>query len=181
MGDHPDPRFTSADAKTVKEKAKQVIGQFGFIAADLEDLQQEVAMHVFQHTHRHDPTRGSREAFVGTTAKNKLLHMAEAKTAKKRDDRSNIEYGDAPDSALIDGSLHSSQLDLHLEMRSLADSLPPEQRAVYDLMLQGYVEADIQKYLRIGRQRVRNLIRRVEARIREANLGRYVASQPEED
>jgi DNA-directed RNA polymerase specialized sigma24 family protein len=174
VGKDPDPRFTPADAAIVKSKARGVLGRFGFRVSDLEDLEQELATQVFQKTCLHDPERGSREAFVGAVAANKLLNLVQIRTARKRGDRRNFAYADAPDPALIDGTVTQTQIDLQLEMREMATSLPPDVREVYELMLQGYGEVDIQKHLHLSRQRVRTFMGKVEARLRETNLGIYV-------
>jgi len=163
-----------ADAAIIRSKAMGILGRFGFRLSDREDLVQDLATHVFQKTSLHDPGRGSREAFVGAIAGNKLLNIVEARLAQKRDDRRNIEYDDAPDRALIDGSLTQTQIDLQLEMQEMAKSFPPDLREVYELMLLGYREAEIQKHLHLSRQRVRTLVQKVEARIREEELGDYV-------
>ena len=174
MGKFTDPRFTPADAMIIKNKARGILGHFGFRFSDLEDLEQDLATHVFQKTCLHNPNRGSRDAFVGAIAGNKLLNIVEARTAKKRDDRRNIEYAEAPARALIDGTLSQTQIDLQLEMQAMATSLPSEVREVFDLMLLGYGETDIQKLLHLSRQRARTLMRKVAQHIRESNLGDYV-------
>jgi DNA-directed RNA polymerase specialized sigma24 family protein len=148
---------------------------------EAEDVAQDLATHVFQQTHRARSGKEKRAHFVAKVVKNKALNLIEAQRAKKRDDRRNIDYEDAPDGALIDGSRNEAQVDLQLEMRELAKSLPLDQREVYSLMVQGYGEADIHKHLQISRQRARTLMKKVENGIREAKLGRYVGGQPEDD
>lgn len=173
-----DERYQPADDEIVKRKAAKFARRNRSARLDAEEVSQELATHVFQNTHRHDHARGSREKFVSKVVKNKLLNLIEARTAKKRDDRRNIEYDQSPEGSLIDGSATAAQIDLQLELQVLAASMPAEMCQVYELMLQQFGEADIREHLRIGRQRVRTLMRKVEDRIREANLGRYVGAQP---
>jgi hypothetical protein len=173
VGKDPDPRFTPADAEIVKNKARGVLGRFGFRLSDREDLEQDLATHVFQKTALHDPNRGSKKAFVGAIAENKLLNLIQIRTAKKRDDRQNIEYAEGPARTLIDGAVNQGQIDLQIEMREMARSMPRDVREVYELMLLGYREAELQSQLHFSRQRVRTLIKKVEASIRESNLRIY--------
>jgi DNA-directed RNA polymerase specialized sigma24 family protein len=173
-----DGRYLPADHEIVKRKASK-FARSNHVDAD--DIAQDLAAHIFQQSPRYDPNRGSREQFVTKVTTNKLLNIVEARNAKKRDDRRNLEYDDAPDRALIDGTMNESQVDLQVEMRAMAESLAPELRQIYDLMLQGYREADIQKHLHLGRQRVRTLMQKVTDAIRNANLNRYIGGQPEDD
>lgn len=175
-----DERYLPADHEIVKRKAAK-LARSSRPRMEAEDVAQDLAAHVFQQTHRVRASKGNRAHFVAKVVKNKALHLIEARRAKKRDDQRNIEYGDAPERALIDGTLNEAQIDLQLEMQALAQTLPPDLREVYELMVQGYGEADIQKHLHIGRQRVRTLIKKVEDRIREAKLGRYVGGQPDDE
>lgn len=170
-----DERYLPADDEIVKRKAA-IFARTPRM--EPEDLAQDLASHLFQQTHH---VRGNRAGFVARVVENKAMNLIEARRAKKRDDRRNIKYEDAPERALIDGTLNEAQIDLQLEMQALADALPPDLREVYELMVQGYLEADIQKHLHIGRQRVRTLMKKVEDRIREAKLGRYVGGQPDDE
>jgi len=112
-----DERFTSADAEIVKKKARRMVGRSGYRDCDIADIEQEVATQVVQQLHRHRPERGSREGFVGKVAKNTLLNLIDKRSAKKRDDRRNIEYDDGPEGTLIDGTTTPEQIDLELDLK----------------------------------------------------------------
>jgi len=161
-----DERYQPADHEIIRRKAAK-FARSNRRPVDVDDIVQDLSLHVFQQTHRHDPARGTRAVFVDKVAKNKLLHLVEASQAKRRDDRRNVKYDDAPAHMLVGRYLTISQTSVTLDMRDLAAALPPDLRQVYDLQLQQFSEAEIQKHLHLSRQRVRTLARKVEDHIRE--------------
>jgi len=165
-----DERYQPADAEVIKRKARRLAGHYGYRVSDIADIEQEVATQVVQQLHRHDPSRGSREGFVGKVAKNTLLNLIDKRSAKKRDDRRNIEYDDGPEGTLIDGTTTPEQIDLELDLKDVMQRMPPDLRQVLELRMAGHSDAEMEDLLELTRARVRALIQRMEVFLREAGL-----------
>lgn len=163
-----DERYQPADAEIVKKKAARMAKRRGF---DVEDLAQELAMHVYQQTPKHDPARGRRDKFVGKVAKNRLLNLIESRRAQKRDDRRNIEYEDGPEGALIDGEVSQDQIDLSLDMQAAVARMPPDVRAAFEFRMAGHSETELQKLMGRTRAQIRTLLQRLERILKDAGLG----------
>lgn len=169
MGNHADPRFTEEDAEIIKRKAKRLAGHYGYRSSDVEDIEQDLAMHVFQQTHRHQPERGSREKFVSKVAKNKLLNLIEQRTAKKRDRRRDVRMDEVGEGALLDGENTPEQIDVGIDVRTVIALLPEDLRQVA-LLRQRHSEKELEGLLKLTRAQVRGRLQRLERIFREAGL-----------
>ena len=127
-------------------------------------------MQVFQQIHCQRPERGSRAGFVGKVAKNALLNLIEKRSAKKRDDRRNIEYDDGPEGTLADGASTQEQIDLELDLKDVVKRMSPDLQQVYELRLAGHSEAEMEDLLNLTRAGVRALIQRMEQHMKESGL-----------
>jgi RNA polymerase sigma factor (sigma-70 family) len=169
VGNHADPRFNEADAAIIKRKAKRLAGHYGYRISDVEDIEQDLAMHVFQQTHRHEPGRGSREKFVSKVAKNKLLNLIEKHTAKKRDRRRDVPADDVGEGALLDGGIAPDRIDLVIDVREAIARLPEDLRQVA-VLRQQHSEKELEGLLNLTRAQVRGRLQRLERLLREAGL-----------
>lgn len=157
-----DERYQPADAEIVKRKARQISGPRGYRDCELADIEQELAMQVFQHVHRQRPDRGSRAGFVGKVAKNALLNLIERRSAKKRDDRRNIEYDDGPEGTLLDGETTPEHIDHELDLEEVKRRMPPDLRQVLEMRMAGHSDKELESQLGLSRGKVRTLIQRLE-------------------
>lgn len=171
-----DERYQPADAEIVKKKARQMWGPRGYLDYEIADIEQELAMQVFQRIDRQRPDRGPRAGFVAKVAKNALLNLIERRSAKKRDDRRNIEYGDGPEGTLIDGEMTAQQIDLELDLEDMKNRMPPDLRQVLELRMAGHSDRELEDRLGLTRGRVRTLSRRLQQFGTEAGL-----DTPDED
>jgi DNA-directed RNA polymerase specialized sigma24 family protein len=169
VGNHADARFTEADADIIKRKAKRMAGHYGYRTTDVEDIEQDLATHVFQQTHRHQPERGSREKFVSKVAKNKLLHLIEQRTAQKRDNRRDVRMDDVGEGVLLDGGNAPDRIDVGIDVREVIAQLPDDLRQVA-LLRQRYSEKELEGLLKLTRAQVRGRLQRLERIFREAGL-----------
>ena len=157
-----DERFTPADAQIIKRKAKRMAGHYGYRTSDVDDIEQDLAMQVFQQTHRHQPDLGSREKFVGKVAKNSLINLIEAKTAKKRDRRRDINVDDAPSDVLLDGHDTPERLDMRLDVRAAIARMPADLREIALLRME-LNEREVEAKLGLTRAQVRTRMQRLAA------------------
>lgn len=169
MGNHEDPRFTEADAAIIKRKAKRLQGHYGYRVSDVEDIEQDLATHVFQQSYRYEPARGSREKFISAVAKHKILHLIEKRTAKKRDRRRDVSADDLGEAALLDGKNTTDQIDRVIDMRDAIACLPEELRQVA-LLRSEHSEREIEGLLGLTRGQVRGRLQRLEHILREAGF-----------
>lgn len=169
MGAKPDPRFTESDAEIIQRKAERLVGHYGYRPSDVEDIQQDLAMHVFPRTHLHRPERGSREAFVSQIVKNRILHLIEARTALKRDNRHNVSIDKAGEGTLLDGTNTAEQVDVVIDVREAIERLPEELKQVA-ILRQQYSESELEGLLGLTRGQVRSRIQRLQRIFRDAHL-----------
>lgn len=164
-----DDRYTPADAEIIKRKARKMIGNFGYSRSDADDIEQELAMHAFRQTGKHDPARGTREKFVEKMARNKILNLIEAKTAAKRDDRRNISIDDASDYAVLDGHVAPEVIDVRLDVGAIINSMPAELRQIAMLRMD-MNERDIERELGLTRAQVRTRMQHIAAYFSNTSL-----------
>lgn len=76
MGDTPSNEDFDDYALTyIKLKVRQLIKRCGFDASDREDMEQELALHLFEHLQEHDPERGTVKTFIACVVENKARTM----------------------------------------------------------------------------------------------------------
>lgn len=169
MGEHADPRLTESDAEIIKRKARALVGYYGFRTGDVEDLCQELAMHVVTRAHLYRPERGSRAQFVNTLAKNKLLEIIRSRTAQKRDKRRDLSMDDPGAASPFDRSTSPGRIDLQLDVRWALDRMPEDLRKVAMLRLQ-HSERALERLLGLTRAQVRTRLGQIRRFLREAGL-----------
>ncbi len=59
----------------VRHKAEQLVGHYGFTESDVEDIEQELIIHLLLRLRSYDPSRGARTTFVESVVKNKLRNI----------------------------------------------------------------------------------------------------------
>ena len=170
MDKYTDPRFTESDAAIIRRIARRMYGHYGYGLSDVEDIEQELALHISQVSHRYDPTRSPRRRFVSKAAKNKLLNLIERRIAQKRNESRNVAYDDSTPAVLNDGSATQAQIVLHLDMKAGAERLPHDVRQALDLLLAGHSERDLERLMGLTRGQVRTLIKRMACILRKAGL-----------
>ena len=169
MTDLWDERYTPSDAAIIKHKARSLIGHYGYRRGDEKDIQQELAMHVFQKTHRHDGRKASRGTFVAHIADNKVRNMIEYRTAKKRNARRNVPLKDMGDGVLLDGSISTVRLIRQLAVREAVARMPNDLQQVA-ILLGTYSPAEVQRMLHLPRGQVRSRMQRIGAILDAAEL-----------
>lgn len=76
MGDTPCyESFDDYAITSIKLKVRQLIKRCGFDASDREDMEQELALHLFQHLQKYDPERGTMKTFIICVVENKARIM----------------------------------------------------------------------------------------------------------
>jgi len=133
--------------KIIKRKAKQLAGHSGFNESDRQDIEQELALHVWRRLPMEDPSRASRHTFVARVIENYAKNLIASRKAASRDYRSNAfsldeeveqENGTrVPRGDLVDqedyivktGRAHRDP-DLAVDLQEVLDRLPAEHRDI---------------------------------------------------
>lgn len=158
-----DNRFTDADAALIRRKATRLVGQYGYRRQDVPDLEQELALHVVLRSSQYDPARGSRDAFVTTVAKHKLLNLIAARMAAKRGGR-NFRLG------AVNEPRAEHDVALTLDVRDVLARLPEDVRRVVELRPAGHTVAEAGRRLGLSRYRVRQSLEQARLALERANL-----------
>jgi DNA-directed RNA polymerase specialized sigma24 family protein len=160
-------RYMPTDDRIVRGKARTLIGHYGYRSSDLDDLRGELAAHVVEQAHRHDPARGTRNQFVTAIITNKVCNMIAHRTAQKRNDRFTMSYDSLGDGVLADSGESFSRVDDILDVAAIRAALPAELREVAELWPE-FRPHEIEQKLGLSRAAVRWRIQRVIAFFREA-------------
>lgn len=169
MDNQTDPRFTKTDAQIIQRKVRRLVGHYGFRKSDVDDLAQDLAMHVVQQSHCYRPELGKREAFIETVTKNKILHLIESRTASKRDNRRDLPIETVGEFCLLDCHASQERIDLQIDVRNAIARMPDDLRQFASLRQQ-YGEREIEKILGLTRGQVRTRVQRLERFLLEAGL-----------
>jgi hypothetical protein len=164
-----DPRFTEADADIIKRKAKRLVGHYGYRTSDVEDIEQDLAMHVFPRTRLHQPEKGSREGFIGTIATNKLRNVIELRTAQKRNRQHDVRIDDLGEGVVNDGTVSQEHLDRQIDVREALRRMPKDLQEIALLRME-HSEKDLEDLLHLTRAQVRVRLDKVEKFLQDAGL-----------
>ncbi|MCE5322411.1 hypothetical protein LLG46_03730 [bacterium] len=76
MGDTPNyVDYDDYAITTIKLKVRQLIKKCGFDTSDRDDLEQEIALHLFEHLQEHNSERGTVKTFIACVVENKARTM----------------------------------------------------------------------------------------------------------
>lgn len=187
-------RYPGIDPKVVaciRHHARRAYGSIP--AMEIEDIEQELMLHVHRRLPRFDPGRGSLRTFVDRIARNCIANLVQAARAQKRAPELDIISLDAiawshdgDDRRCRDGQpvaldphhhAHLSLealLNLRIDLRRAHDQLPPSLRAPL-LGLFGSTVADAARRSGSSRARVYDHIAAIRERFRLVGFHHYQA------
>ncbi len=196
MGDTPSyENFDDYAITCIKLKVRQLIKRCGFDASDREDLEQELALHLFERIREHDPERGTVKTFIVCIVENKARTMIRVRNRRAEsiaaspfslneeipeEDGSGVmqrmEAIDREDYLLGAGMLSRPTLEL-LEMRidveRVIDTLPPPLREICERLKTQNV-TQISAGTGASRQQVYDAIRKLRGIFDETGLKDYL-------
>ena len=79
--------ITADDLVSIRVAAQGLVGRYGYTRSDLEDIVQDLALHVLERLGEYDPGRGAWSTFLKRVVRNKIGHLIEHRTFQKRDYR----------------------------------------------------------------------------------------------
>ncbi len=81
-------KFTELDERSCKQleyKAKSLVGHYGFTKSDIEDIKQELYLHLYQQLPKYDPARSSKATFVDRVLGNAVRDLIRRRKSECRD------------------------------------------------------------------------------------------------
>ena len=172
----------------IKFKALELLRRPEFHGVELEEVQQELALHVAQKAHLFDPKRGYAESFITVVVDTAAAIMCRSRSRLKRG--AGLQPQSLEGSALLNEGEETSLLDLLVEddlhrhhggrgsadpceRVDLADALehlPPLLRRVAQLFMNDGCEASIARDMGMSRRQVRKAIDELRGHFRQSDL-----------
>ena len=180
-------------SQLIRKVALRMVGKTRLRAEDLPDLQQDLWLHLLEHMHQYDPSRGHARAFITKVVKNKAATILTARLAAKRGGGSGCvslseefededgEVSERQDIISVDdflrltrGTIRSEQarLELAMDVRKIIGQLPPHQRVIC-LLLIDQDQCAVANVMGLPRSTLRDSIRRLRRIAKEAGLEDY--------
>ncbi len=79
--------LTAKDLLAMRFAARGLVGRHGYTRSDVEDIVQDLALHVLERMGKYDPGRGAWSTFLTRLIRNKIVHLIEYRMYQKRDYR----------------------------------------------------------------------------------------------
>lgn len=182
-------QIESFATKIIRQKARQLIGKYGFSRSDREDLEQDLWLDLIRRWEKHGENVKDPKAFVVTIVDRQIATLIEQRQSKKHSDedlRSLHTLVPDEDGRLVPFSevLPSAQAqarnqtdtlsdlascDLRLDVAEVVRHLPSDLRKVCRL-LQGQSQASAARTLKITRGAMRKAVRSIQGRFLSAGL-----------
>jgi RNA polymerase sigma-70 factor (ECF subfamily) len=178
----------------IRHKAYQLVGQAGFTRDDLEDLEQELTIHLFEQLPKFDPTRGAFSTFVDRVVDHKAADILDARFAACRDCRLRVgsihdtvrlqdggevlvEDMDLDDAVQVQrgigGRSPHEEADLRIDLERALATLTPEQRDLC-LRLMTSTIAEVSAATGVPRPTLYDRRTQIRAAFERAGLREYV-------
>lgn len=174
----------------VRHKAEQLVGHYGFTESDVEDIEQELIIHLLLRLRSYESSRGERTTFVESVVRNKIRSIIKEERQSGRYDHrligrsldervaTNTDDGCLFGETLSSDSIHlpngrrkqtaAEQSDLRVDLGRTLSAMTPEMRDLCVRLAQSSI-ADIVQDTGIPRHKIqwlRTRIRRVFVRFR---------------
>jgi len=178
----------------IRHKAYQLVGQAGFTADDLEDLEQELTIHLFEQLPKFNPARGAFSTFVDRVVGHKAADILDARFAARRDCRIYVgsiddtvrlrEGGEVPIIDLdLEDAVHvqrgisapspHAEAEFRINFERAIAALTPEQRDLCQRLLTATI-AEISAATGVPRPTLYDRLRQIRAAFERAGLKEYV-------
>lgn len=174
-GNQPKDLFNDYARTLIRVKARQLVRRPEFTACEVEDLEQELSLHILTRLDRFDPSRGSINTYFARVVDTAIAMLIRERGRIKRNGGAGVEIEslekmvDQPDGAptSLGGNLsdadaghryqtsHVSDLersDLRMDVQSVMEELPPELRRMCE-QLQRQDKSDVRRISGLSRRK----------------------------
>ena len=183
--------------KVIRHRARRLIGRAGFVPADVDDIEQDLALDLLQRLPQFDPTRAGRKTFIALVVDHGVARLIEGRSAQMRDYRLTVplaeaaQHDDAPgspdasDAPVNSGSRgyqrvrqHRTEYDglphaLRLDLERVIATLPPDQRGLCRRLVTDNL-ATIARELGVPRGTLYEATRKIRQAFEDAGLRIYL-------
>lgn len=170
------------DDVTVRNYARALVGQAGFTASDVDDIEQELRLELLTYLHRFDRSKGKRRTFINCLIKRKCADLLRRRftemrvfNGQMRSLEEQVDTDDGP-AALLDTVTRADQerrlnapppppladLGLEIDVREAVTQMPADLRKLYE-----EVKAKSRRQIAAERGLSRRTIRRRVAKLRK--------------
>ncbi|MHB9124605.1 MAG: hypothetical protein ACYC4F_01505 [Armatimonadota bacterium] len=178
----------------IRHKTRRLVGQAGFTKSDKEDIELELALHLWQYLPQYDPAKGTHKTFVNFILDNKIRTMVAGQITAHYDvrmhdssldevtimgDGDSLCRGDLIDAEeylmSIGGRSRSAfeLVEMRVDIRRLVSRLSPEMQDLCEhLSLENIKDASLATG--IPRYKIYELIRRLRFMFEQDGLAEYV-------
>jgi RNA polymerase sigma factor (sigma-70 family) len=193
MEAHPVHAALTSDyvSKLLKTKARQLRRRPEFWRADLQDIQQELVLHVVQRAHLFDPARGGVNTFIATVVESAAAMLCRDRKRLKRAAGLNLQslegstlQDEGEEKTLLDvlvdddlrrrqasyGASDEERCDASADTAEVLSRLSSPLRKVARLQMAGENEVSIARTLGISRRQARKAIEKICEHFRQADL-----------
>ena len=195
---HKNTTFEDVDERSrwlIRQKAEQLVGHYGFTESDVEDIEQDLVIHLMLRLRSYNPSRGARATFVQSVVENKIRsirkedrqsgsydHRLVGKSLDEpvaADDDTSLVFGDTLSSDSTGprnnrGHLsESEQSDLRIDIGRALSEMTPELRELCARLTESNV-ADIARETGIPRHRLQWMRTRVRQIFLKFRLDEYL-------
>lgn len=193
-----DNRYEGLDeyaVKLIRHKARQLVGRAGLVAADRDDLEQDMVMDLLRRLPRFDPLKAKRETFIARIVEHRVATIIETQKAALRDYRCNAGSlderrsddggggtGDTPP-VLDQDSYRRETLetarqdedirDLRRDMVRVVDDLPSDLRELCRRLLTSTV-SEVSRETGVPRGTIYESVQKLRDRFEKAGLAAYL-------
>ena len=181
----------------IRRTARELVGQAGFMAADVEDIEQDFRLDVLQRLASFDAAKSNRHTFVVMVVRRCAATMLERQRAEKRDSGRRVrslsepvrdtrwrEYCELGDTLVVgacrlgrdstSGTRDEERRDLVADVRRVVASLPAEMQP-WCAVLGGFGIREASRVLGFPRSRLCRIVDQIRAAFEQAGLGEYLA------
>jgi len=178
-------------------RSRSLIGRYGFTKSDLEDIRQELYLHLRRQLPKHDPNRGSKATFIDRVLTNGSRDLIRRQMAMKRDFRMHqisldqsvfpsdewaVSFGDSiceVQRAFDVGyspKNNMDKIDLHIDVQRVLAKLDRNLRLICFGLAQEKTPAEISRELGICRQTFYDRKERIREEFEAAGLRAYAGA-----
>jgi DNA-directed RNA polymerase specialized sigma24 family protein len=170
-------------------KVDELIGRYGLLEADREDLQQELGLQILLSAPRFDPARAKKKAFTRRVVNNKIAALLRHRKRTKRQERQRTSLSAVEHTAsgevqelgeAISADRHAAYrgyystcpaeaFDRSQDVAHVLASLPDDLRAVAE-KLQHDSKAEVQRKLGLSKHAMAEVLQQLRARFAAAGL-----------
>jgi RNA polymerase sigma factor (sigma-70 family) len=163
--------FDDADVRRIARwYAAQVIGTYGFVRDDIEDLTQSLLLEYQRRLRKYDPKRSGHQTWARLVMRHHLLSIIETRCAQRRDYRATTVLNDLGSKS----SFNSWERDhMKIDVNRTLAGLRPELARIAQLLASEPVTS-IVKITGIPRATIYRRIKKLRSVFEAAGLGPYV-------